>query len=90
MGKSEKITGIGPETAEMEQKSPGIGKIAKMAEFGSDFKIAKFGLFGPIFWVFFRYLGRLWTDFSDFSLFPTSITLLNNLKHFPDTLEARK
>ena len=25
-----------------------------------------------------------------FSLFPTSITLLNNLKHFPNTLEARK
>ena len=45
MGKSEKITGIGPETAEIERKSPEIGKIAKIAKFGSDFKIAKFGLF---------------------------------------------
>ena len=57
--KSEKIIEIVAETAEIEQKLPKIAKIAKISKFGSDFKIAKFGLFEAIFWVFFRYLGRL-------------------------------
>ena len=67
--KSEKIIEIGPETAEIEQKLPKIAKIAKISKFGSDFKIAKIGLFQPIFWMFFRYLGRLWADFDDFFTF---------------------
>ena len=45
VGKSEKIIEIGPETAEIDQKSPEIGKIAKIAKFRSDIKITKFGLF---------------------------------------------
>ena len=47
MGKSEKIIKIGPETAEIEQKSPKIGKIAKISKLGSDFG----ALFRPIFGV---------------------------------------
>ena len=42
---SEEIIEIGPETAEIEQKLPKIAIIAKISKFGSDFKIAKFGIF---------------------------------------------
>ena len=80
--KSEKIIKIGPETAEIEQKLPKIAKIAKISKFGSDFKIAKFGLFEAIFWVFFRYLGRLWADFDDFFTFSD----LNHPSEQPETL----
>ena len=37
VGKSERINEINPETAEIEQKSPEIGKIAKISKFESDF-----------------------------------------------------
>ena len=64
-GKVKKSSEIGPEKTEIEQKWPKIAKIGKISKFGSDFKIAKFGLFEPIFWVFFPYLGRFWADFDD-------------------------
>merc|ERR1711994_589962 len=81
VGKSEKIIKIGPETAEIEQKLPKNAKIAKISKFGSDFKIAKIGLFQPIFWVFFRYLGHLWADFDDFFTF-------SHLNHPSEQLET--
>ena len=90
MGKSEKITKIGPETAEIEQNSAEIAKIAKIWKSGSaapHFENLEFS----------RFLGRncsisavSGSILMIFSLFSTTITTLNNLKHFPTTLGACK
>ena len=45
VGKSEKIIKIDPETAEIEQNSPEIAKIAKISNLDPILKITKFGLF---------------------------------------------